>query len=360
MRFRFLLFFLILSLLSPLATIADEIHIIYEPAKIDCESRYWYGKGLLTSEVKEKFSLDIGDVEIISFAGAIPTKKVGNKIDFMRVDEEFQCAFLSLKPKGHGLYRIAFKLPKIGSNTNVRIEIEGGEKIFLSNIDFNCHKEGSYLILEAKTDQRNLNFVCITKLTYMLLADTFAGGIFILVLIGYVAFRRKEIRKNIRSRLKSSKEKIKTKSPFGLEVNEGHYEVSFDLNRLKESKKPIGYKERKLFFRIPFWFLSAVIIIFLLIVFFFSITNSLERIWGSLGIFKIVIISFAMLSGILSGLLLISAKSYKELSLRVGIIGGGIVGSMFGYLGILAIILAVTTCLLIYFLSILLLEEEGG
>lgn len=350
MRFRFLLFFLILLFLSPLATIADEIHIIYEPAKIDGESRYWYGKGLLTSEVKEKFSLDIGDVEIISFAGAIPTKKEGNKIDFMGVDKEFQCAFLSPKPKGHGLYRIAFKLPKMGNNTDVRIEIDGGEKIFLSNIDFNSHKEESYLVLEAKTNQMNLNFVCITKLTYMLLADTFAGGIFILVLIGYTAFRRKQIKEKFNMNISEIKRKII--SQIVLKEEGRGYEICFE--------KPFGYRENKLFFRIPFWFISAVIIIFLFIVFFFSITGPLEKIWDALGVFKIVIVFFAIVSAALSGLLLISAKSYKELSLRFGIIGGGIVGSMFGYLGILAIILAITTCLLIYFLSVLLLEEEGG
>ncbi|CAD7774722.1 hypothetical protein DMNBHIDG_00984 [Candidatus Methanoperedenaceae archaeon GB37] len=183
----------------------------------------------------------------------------------------------------------------------------------------------------------------------MLLSDALAGSIFILILIGYVAIRRKEIKEKFNMNLSEIKRKIM--SQIVLKQEEGCYEISFE--------KPFGHKENRFFFRIPFWFISAIIIIFLLIVFFFSLTNPLRKIWDSLGIFKLVIMFFALFSAILSGLLLISAKDYKELSLRFGIIGGGIIGSMFGYLGIFAIILAIVTCLLIYFLSILLIEEEG-
>jgi len=356
-RFLFILAFFILF--SPLNIVADEIHIIYESARIDGQFGYWYGKGILNAEIKDDFWLNIGDARVISFSGAIPIKREGDKIHFMKQDERFECAFLLPRPKGHGLYKLSFNLPQINNDADVEIEIVAGEKLLSSNPHFKSQKEGNYLILKGKTNKAKLSFIYITKLSYMLLSDALAGSIFILILIGYVAIRRKEVKENIRLRLKSSKDKIKTRSPFGLKADEGHYEVFFDLNRLKESKKPIGYKERKLFLRIPFWFISAIIIIFLLIVFFFSITNPLKKIWDSLGIFKLVIMFFALFSAILSGLLLISAKDYKELSLRFGIIGGGIIGSMFGYLGIFAIILAIVTCLLIYFLSILLIEEEA-
>jgi len=356
-RFLFILAFFILF--SPLNVIADEIHIIYESARIDGQFRYWYGKGILTSETKGNFSLDIGDAKIISFAGAIPIKREGDKIYFMKQDESFECAFLLPRPKGHGLYKLSFNLPQINNDADVEIEIVAGEKLLSSNPHFKSQKEGNYLILKGKTNKAKLSFIYITKLSYMLLSNALGGSIFILILIGYVAIRRKEIKENIRLRLKSSKDKIKTRSPFDLKAGSDYYEVSFDFNRLKELKKVVGYKEKRLSFKIPNWLISITIIIFLSIVFFFSITNPLKKIWDSLGIFKLVIISFALLSAILSGLLLISAKDYKELSLRFGIIGGGIIGSMFGYLGVLAIILAIVTCLLIYFLSILLIEEEG-
>ena len=347
MRFRFLLFLSIF--LFPLNIVADEIHIIYESAKIDGQFGYWYGKGTLNADIKDDFWLNIGDAKIISFTGAIPIKREGNKIYFMKQDERFECAFLLPRPKGHGLYKLSFNLPQINNDTDVEIEIVAGEKLLSSNPHFKSQKEGNYLILKGKTNKAKLSFIYITKLSYMLLSDALAGSIFILILIGYVAIRRKEIKEKFNMNLSEIKRKIM--SQIVLKQEEGCYEISFE--------KPFGHKENRFFLRIPFWFISAIIIIFLLIIFFFSITNPLKKIWDSLGIFKLVIISFALFSAILSGLLLISAKDYKELSLRFGIIGGGIIGSMFGYLGIFAIILAIVTCLLIYFLSILLIEEEG-
>ncbi len=347
MRFRFLLFLLIF--LFPLNIVADEIHIIYESAKIDGQFGYWYGKGTLNAEIKDDFWLNIGDARVISFSGAIPSKREGDKIYFMKQDERFECAFLLPRPKGQGLYKLSFNLPQINNNTDVEIEIVAGEKLLFSNPHFKSQKEGNYLILKGKTNKAKLSFIYITKLSYMLLSDALAGSIFILILIGYVAIRRKEIKEKFNMNLSEIKRKIM--SQIVLKQEEGCYEISFE--------KPFGHKENRFFFRIPFWFISAIIIIFLLIVFFFSLTNPLKKIWDSLGIFKLVIMFFALFSAILSGLLLISAKDYKELSLRFGIIGGGIIGSMFGYLGIFAIILAIVTCLLIYFLSILLIEEEG-
>ncbi|AMM40589.1 membrane protein [Candidatus Desulfofervidus auxilii] len=347
MRFRFLLFLLIF--LFPLNIVADEIHIIYESAKIDGQFGYWYGKGTLNAEIKDDFWLNIGDARIISFSGAIPIKREGDKIYFMKQDERFECAFLLPRPKGQGLYKLSFNLPQINNNTDVEIEIVAGEKLLSSNPHFKSQKEGNYLILKGKTNKAKLSFIYITKLSYMLLSDALAGSIFILILIGYVAIRRKEIKEKFNMNLSEIKRKIM--SQIVLKQEEGCYEISLE--------KPFGHKENRFFFRIPFWFISAIIIIFLLIVFFFSLTNPLKKIWDSLGIFKLVIMFFALFSAILSGLLLISAKDYKELSLRFGIIGGGIIGSMFGYLGIFAIILAIVTCLLIYFLSILLIEEEG-
>ena len=346
-RFLFILAFFILF--SPLNIVADEIHIIYESARIDGQFGYWYGKGTLNAEIKDDFWLNIGDAKIISFTGAIPIKREGDKIYFMKQDESFECAFLLPRPKGHGLYKLSFNLPQINNDTDVEIEIVAGEKLLSSNPHFKSQKEGNYLILKGKTNKAKLSFIYITKLSYMLLSDALAGSIFILILIGYVAIRRKEIKEKFNMNLSEIKRKIM--SQIVLKQEEGCYEISFE--------KPFGHKENRFFFRIPFWFISAIIIIFLLIVFFFSLTNPLKKIWDSLGIFKLVIMFFALFSAILSGLLLISAKDYKELSLRFGIIGGGIIGSMFGYLGIFAIILAIVTCLLIYFLSILLIEEEG-
>ena len=356
-KLLFVLSFFVLFV--PLNVKADEIHIAYESAKINNKFGYWYGKGTLNAEIKHDFWLNIGDAKIISFTGALPIKREGDKIYFMKQDEKFECAFLLPRPRGQGLYKLSFNIPQINNNADVEIEIIGGEKLLSSNPHFKSQKEGNYLILKGKTNKSRLNFIYITTLSYMLISDVIAGSIFIFIIICYVVIKRKDIKQSIRTKLKSSKERIGINSPFGLKTEDNYYEVFFDFNRLKKLKKIINYKEKRLCFKIPNWFISIIIIVFLSIVFFLSITNPLKRVWNILGIFKIIIIFFAALSAIFSGLLLVSAKDYKELSLRFGIIGGGIIGSMFGYLGIFAIVLAVLTCLLIYFLSILLIEEEG-
>jgi hypothetical protein len=359
-RFRVLLILLLFLLCSlPIASAADEIHITYDQVKIDeGEFRYWYGKGVLSTELSEDFCMDIGDAEIIAFTGAIPIKKEGNKVDFITTDDKFESAFLAPVPEGHGLYTVSFTLPAISGrgDREVIIKIENGGKIINSTVDFDSHKEGEYLVLEVKTNERDLNFRYISKLVYMLLANMLAGGCFILILFGYVTLRRKEIKEKLRMNISELKRKIK--SPIGLKEREGDYEISLDFGFLKRIRAEFRYKEKKLSFAIPFWLVSGVIIAFILLVFFFSLKSPLENVWDSLGMFKIVILLSAILFAVLSGLLLLSAKSSKSLSLRFGVVGGGIVGAMFGYLGLFALILAVTTCLLIYLLSVLLLEEE--
>lgn len=360
-RFRILLILLPFFLLCilPIVSAADEIHITYDQVKIDDgEFRYWNGKGLLSTEVNENFCMDIGDAEIIAFTGAIPIKKESKKVDFVRTDDKFEAAFLAPVPEGHGLYTVSFELPAISGREDgvVIIKIENGEKIINSNVDFDLHKEGEYLVLEAKTTERDLNFRYVTKLVYMLFANMLAGGCFILILFGYVTLRRKEIKEKLHMNISETRRKIK--SPIGSNEREWGYEISLDFGFLKSIREAFRYKEKKLSFKIPFWLVSGVIIVFLLLVFFFSIKSPLENVWDSLGIFKMLIVLSAILFAVLSVLLLLSATNYKSLSLRFGIVGGGIVGAMFGYLGLFAVILAVTTCLLIYLLSVFLLEEE--
>jgi len=359
-RFRVLLILLLFFLcILQIASAADEIHITYDQVKIDDgEFRYWYGKGVLSAEVSENFCMDIGDAEIIAFTGAIPIKKEGKKIDFIRTDGKFESAFLASVPEGHGLYTVSFELPAISGSEDrvVIIKIENGGKIINSNVEFDLHKEGEYLVLEAKTNERDLNFRYITKLVYMLFANMLAGGCFILILLGYVTLRRKEIKEKLSMNISETRRKIK--SPVESKEIEGGYEISLDFGFLKRFRAAFRYKEKKMSFKMPFWLVSGVIIVFLLLVFFFSLKSPLENVWDALGIFKMVIVLSAILFAVLSMLLLLSAEDYKSLSLRFGIVGGGIVGAMFGYLGLFAVILAVTTCLLIYLLSVLLLEEE--
>lgn len=325
---------------------ADDITITYSPAGIGEESGYWYGQGSLSSSVGENFSLDLGDTDIVSFSsGFTPIEREGEKVYLANLENKnFEALFLTPRPSGHGLYKISFILPEINEEKNLKIRINQADKMLFSNINFTSYKEGEYLILEAKTNERNLSVRFLTKLAYMVFADTVGAGVFILVLLGYVSIKRKKIKEVIKSRMRA----LRRKSPF-LKKGQKQFEISLTF---------VEYRDGKLFLRIPFWFLSGLIIVFLSLVFFFSITSPLGRIWHSLGTFKAGVVLFAIVLGILATLLLVSAKTDKELALRFGIIGAGIIGSMFAYLGIFALVLAITTCLLIYFLSVLLLEEE--
>jgi hypothetical protein len=345
-------FLMFVCLLTPL--LADEITITYSPTSIGNESRYWRGQGILSClEPGKNFSLNVGDARIISFSSSFfPFKKEEKRIYFANPrNENFEALFLTPKPTGHGLYAISLDLPEITPQKKVKIRIEKAEKVVFPNLPFASNKEGDYLVLETTTIKRHLRFRYLTKLAYMLFADTLGAGVFTLVLLGYVALKRKSIKEIIRSRMG----KTKLKSPFGFKRYSNYYEISFEPGAWKKHKAPVKYQGGKLRVRIPFWFLSILLIVFLVVVFFFSVTNPLRRVWGMVGSFQGVIIFFAIVLGILATLLLISAKTDKELAFRFSVIGAGIIGSIFGYLGIFALVLAITTCFLIYFLSMLIL-----
>jgi hypothetical protein len=170
-------------------------------------------------------------------------------------------------------------------------------------------------------------------------------------LMGYMFLHRKEIKK-----LRPSSWLEKSKSPVNVKGKEGHYEVSFDLKALNP-RKIFGYKEGKFFVKIPMSLIYAIFVIFLIAVFLSSLLSPIGKVWGLLEEFKFVVIFLGGLFAILSLIFIASAKDEKETIKRISVIGGGIVWIRFGYLEFLGLILGIITTLLIYFLSILVLEE---
>ena len=323
----------------------DNITIIYEQAHTGDERGYWYGQGVIESEIND-FCLDIGDTEIISFSSNYtPLKREGNKIFFSGNLNHFEALFLSPKISGHGLYKISFILPEINKEKDIEIKIEKVGRIIYSNIHFSEEKDGEYLVLKGKTNEREIKIVFLTDTAYIAFADFLAAGIFFVILIGYFFLKRKEIKAILKKRLKNNKF-------IDLKEKEQSFYVYI------KSKKLFGWENKKFFIRIPYLLISILIIVFLLILAFYSITNSLSKIWTQLGSLKIVIGIGMVLFAIVSSILLVSAKNEKELSLRCGIVGSGVIGAMFASLGYPALILAIITFLLIYFLSKLILEEE--
>lgn len=111
-------------------------------------------------------------------------------------------------------------------------------------------------------------------------------------------------------------------------------------------------------FKIPSWIVSSGLVIILSAIFIKSLFSPIEPFWGLIGSLRYAIILGGVLYAFLSLLFIISATSEKGMIARVGIVGGGIVGIMFGFLGWISVFLAAATALLIYMLSILILEEE--
>jgi len=184
---------------------ADDITITYSPARIGEEYGYWYGQASLSSSVGENFSLDLGDAEIVSFSsGFIPTKKEGERVYFTNPEnKDFEALFFTPRPSGYGLYKVSFILSEINEEKNLKIKIKEADKVLFSNINFTSHKEGGYLVLEAKTNERNVSFRFLTKLVSMVFAHTVGAGVFTLILLGYVIFQRKKIKEIIKERKNS-------------------------------------------------------------------------------------------------------------------------------------------------------------
>lgn len=348
----FFAFALVFVLLSTPAYAADEITITYEQAHVNGDYRFWYGQGELSSDVGETFTLDLGDSQPVAYSSKFqPVQKEGSKVTFASQGvSRFEYAFLSPKPSGHGIYKISMSLPKVSREKELEIRIENAEKIIYSNVDFDVQQEGEYLVLKSKTDERDLTLLYITKLSYMAFANSLATIVFMLGLMGYMLLHRRDIKK-----LKLGSWLRKPKSPVKVEGEEDQYNVSFDLRALKI----LDYKEGRLSVKVPMVVIYAVFVIFLLAVFVSSLLSPMGKIWGLLGGLKFVVIAMGGLFAILSLIYIASAKDEKGTIKRISIIGGGIVWIRFGYLEFLGLALGVITSLLIYFLSVLVLEEEA-
>lgn len=342
------------SSILPSVYAADEIEITY----MHEGPPYWYGKGVLSSEIDgNEFVMDTNGVQIVSFSsGFVPISRDGEQIKFVKVGESdlFELTFLAKKPTGHGIYRLPLSLPEVHRDKNIKIEIEIAEKILYSDVDFEKHDDdGDFLVLEAETDKNNLNIIYATKLGYPIFANMLAATIFMFVLFGYLFLKRKEIKflSSLRSKLREPE------SPIQLEGEEEHYKLSLDLNFLNP-KKIFEYQKGRLSVKIPFSLLFTIFIVILFVVFIFSLLTPVSKAWDLLGSLKILVVIYGTALAILVTIFIASAKNEEGMLRRVSIVGGGIVWMIFGYLGFLGIVLGIAVGLLIYFLVKLLLREN--
>ncbi|MBO8180433.1 MAG: hypothetical protein H0Z19_08145 [Archaeoglobus sp.] len=342
MRFVLLILALLIAIQPALA---DEIHVKFREAKIpNGEFRYWYGEGELRSNYSGVAELREGDATIISYSGL----EIENGSVFAANPE---ILFLLPKPSGHGIYKVDFTLPSIsGGPAELTIDIQNGKMILFSNVDFEVEDYGEYLRLHAVTDSRHVSFYFVTELAYMLFSDFVAAGIFFLSLLVYVVWKRKEIGAYLRKNLRGA-----VRLPVEVSEYEKGYALKFGGVKLS---KPVEFVNGKLVVKIPHWLISAVLIVLLSAVFIESVTRPLRDHWAMLGKFGYGVIAAGGLIGLLSAILLLSSTDERSFVRRLSLIGGGLVGTMFAFLGWLSVVLFITTALLIYYLSMLILEED--
>lgn len=354
MRSRAFFIALILLILQAHTVLADEITITYRKT----EAGYSYGEGVFISSQAGEFYFKPGDVIPFAYNGVTVLGREGDAV--LLKGDNFVYSFLAPRPSGHGYYTLSFTLPETQPEKHIEIRIEGGERLIRSNVDFSVEKDGNFLVLRATTSESHIEISFITELAYMIFSSILAAAIFAMFLLLFTILKRRDIRQNIRKYLSFTMERVK---PY-LEVREEGERLNlyFTSPRLKNAFSVFGREGGRLRVSIPYWVISVSVLAFLIVVFFNSILSPLEKVLPMLGPLKttfiIVITIAAVVLSLLSILFLLSARDERGLIVRFGVIGGGVVGIITAYLGVIALFLAVTTAALIYFLSVLILEEE--
>jgi hypothetical protein len=338
---------LILSFSSAYAV--DEITLTYRKA----ETRYGHGEGYLSSAQTGDFAFNRGDSIPFAYTGAV--FKIRDKNKIILSGGAFNYAFLAPRPSGHGYYTVSLDLPKTEKPKIIEIRLEDGEKLIRSNVDFEVDKEGDFLVLRGETGLNHIEFSIVTELMSMILSSLIAAFTFGLVLLVFTMFRRKEIKSNVNRYLSFASEK--SRSSISISEEKNGYKLDF-VSPMKVLRGFLSKEDDKISLKIPHWLASLVILLFLLVVFFNSITAPLERVWPKLGSLKIVFVLAAFSLSILSVFFLISARDNKALITRLAVIGAAIVGVTFANLGVIALAVSVLTGALIYVLSVLIVGEE--
>lgn len=349
----FTILILLLILQAGLIFAADDITITYRKS----EKSYGHGEGLFISHQAGEFSFNPGDSIPFAYTGASLIRKDGDTV--LLQGDNFVYSFLAPRPSGRGYYTISLTLPEIQPEKRIEIRLEDGEMVIYSNVGFSVAREGNFLVLRATTTENQLKIRFITRFLYKLLKPLIAAVFFSALLLSFVILRRRDIRLNIRKYVSSAK--AISKPYLELRDEEDRFSLYFTspVGMLRGAFKSIfGREGDKLRISIPHWLISIIIILFLLQAFIHSITSPLRVIWPELGAAKLVFIAAAMVISILSALFLLSARDETALIARFAVIGAGIIGISTAYLGVIAIFLAIITALLIYFLSVVILEEE--
>lgn len=333
----------------------DSISLTFRQAQLGDDYRFWNGEGYLQTEVSSPtVLLQKGSSEIRQFSpNLVPIEEDEAKIRFAHPPPDaVEVAFLADRPGGHGYYVIDTTLPAVNEKRLLHIEIENGDRILYSNIDFKQQKSGGHLTLEAETTETHIQIYYLTRLANMVASNLLAAVILLGFLLAAVIHRRKTIGRNIRENVTQVRTFLA--EAFHVERTESGYGIRFGKVR-EEEKTDTKYRFS---LTVPDLLLSLVIIAILAMVFVNSLFAPVRPFWNTLGSLQYALVAGGFVYALLSFLFIASYESERGLLARIGIVGGGIVGIMFGFLGWISVFLAVMTAMLIYLLSVLVLEED--
>lgn len=359
----------------------DEIHLAFRQAQVGDEYRFWNGEGYLQAPTGENQTLCIGTSEIRCHTSNLKfVNQDEERINLVSLQPgEFEIGFLTGRPNGHGYYLVDEILPKVNDQRHITLEIENGDRLVYSNLNWSVQKGGNIMTLECVTDQDHLQLLYLTKLANAAISNAIAAVLFLGFLLVYLLHRRKDVRSRINKNLKRAKKGDLL--PFMYEQLDQGYRITYlrdkvagdgcnasakmeqqiemmdrQIERQSESSSSCNRANPSVF--IPTWLVSGLATMVLMIIFIRSLFSPIMPKWDQLGVLRYGVIVGGLGYAVLSMIFILSAGSQRELLARVGIIGGGIIWIMFSYLGGIALLLGGCAALLIYLLSILVVEGE--
>jgi hypothetical protein len=352
----------------------DEITLRYRQAWIGEVNRFWNGEGYLQSsggDGGEDFVLNKGTASIQRYTSNLkPVEEdEGRAIFSYNRPGPVEFAFLTGRPEGHGFFYVDEQLPKISDRRHIVIQIENGERILYSNINWTVERGGSYLTLESYTQEEHLRLAYMTRFANMIFSNAIAAILFLGFLLAYMLYRRRETRSRVRAVMDKARKGAFL--PFRLESSDEGFRITYLKKKTstveRSAEPPAGPASPNdtvapitgPSILIPRWLVSSLLVVILLVLFVQSLFNPLKPVWGQLGALQYAIVLGGLVYALLSMIFISSAASERGQLARVGIVGGGIVWIMFAYLGWIALLLAGSTALLIYLLSVLVLEEDS-
>lgn len=343
----------ILLLVTPVCA-SEQTIITYIHTDIGDVHRYWYGQGEFTASAPgNTYTLHLNGNQLTSYAtDAEITRFDPGSLEFSSPTpgSELHCLFTASRPEGHGLFTTEISVPYVSEEPGTRqvqIQIEDAARVLYLNgpvlfEDERFSSQGSLKIIDLTTTETEFTVVFVTGLAWSLISSIAGYILFVLVLLGMIAFRRNRIVATARQNL----DRLSPDGQFPLRCRESEGGLQFTVSLPNNS----GSGLPKVFTRdnegahitIPKAFIAGIFsVMFLVLVFWSLVTmgaNTLVDMQpalpnGAITFFSVAVVLF---SGALIGILLLSVSTVQDLIDTSAVLVGGVVLVLFtGLLGLL-------------------------